>query len=155
MQAVRIILILGTEWKRIFRFMPHRFLPHSLLFIINQSINQSLSAIQAYSDLQAVPLNKLQRKNGKIIHLWRGCKYVFGAGTALGVVTRAQVGRPRNRGLIQKGGGGAVDLSLLQNVVKGFGAHITSYSIGNYSFYLGGKAAGWRSWPLTSIYSRH
>jgi hypothetical protein len=46
---------------------------------------------------------------------------------------------------------GAGNFSLRHRVQTGSGPHPASYPLGAGGFFLGGKAAGARSWPLTSI----
>jgi hypothetical protein len=46
---------------------------------------------------------------------------------------------------------GTTDLSLLNIVETGSGAHPTSYPMDTRGSFLGGKAAGSWSWPFTSI----
>jgi hypothetical protein len=46
---------------------------------------------------------------------------------------------------------GAGNFSPHLRVQTGSGAHIASYKMGNGDSFLGGKLAGARSWPLTSI----
>jgi hypothetical protein len=48
----------------------------------------------------------------------------------------------------------AIQLHLVHRVQNGSGAHPASYPMGTRGSFLGGKATGAWSWPLTSIYWR-
>jgi hypothetical protein len=57
-----------------------------------------------------------------------------------------------NRGSRVRFPAGVGNFSLHRRVQNGSGAHPTSYPMGTRGSFLGGKAAGAWSWPLTSIY---
>jgi hypothetical protein len=67
--------------------------------------------------------------------------------SSVSIATGLRVGRPRNLGSIP---GRGKDVSLLNNAQTCSGTHVASYAIGTRGCFARGKAAGARSWLVTS-----